>query len=116
MVAALVVSAAAVVVRFARSSGEERLQLKWVVTAVVLVVAVIIPLALTPQVAPNPAVASPAVATLKVLFCLAVLFFYAAIAIAVLKYRLYEIDIVISKAVQYGRLRRAGRGRRLARG
>jgi signal transduction histidine kinase len=39
-----------------------------------------------------------------VLFCVAVLFFYAAIAIAVLKYRLYEIDIVISKAVQYGTL------------
>ena len=102
--AAMLVSVASIVFRFTRSSGDERLQLKWVVTAVVLVVAVIIPLALTPQVVLNPAVASTAVDTLKVLFCLAVLCFYAAIAIAVLKHRLYEIDIVISKAVQYGTL------------
>ena len=36
--AALVVSVAAVVVRFVRSSGEERLQLKWFAAAAVLVV------------------------------------------------------------------------------
>src|SRR5215831_3107902 len=69
-----------------------------------LVAAAIIPLALAPQVALSPAVASAAVSTLKVAFCLALLCFYAAIAIAILKYRLYEIDIVISKAVQYGTL------------
>ena len=39
-----------------------------------------------------------------VLSNLAFLCLYAAIAIAVLKYRLYEIDIVISKAVLYGTL------------
>jgi signal transduction histidine kinase len=39
-----------------------------------------------------------------VLVNLAFLCLYAAIAIAVLKYRLYEIDIVISKAVLYGSL------------
>ena len=40
----------------------------------------------------------------NVLQNLAFLCLYAAIGIAVLKYRLYEIDIVISKAVLYGSL------------
>jgi hypothetical protein len=42
VVAALVVSVVAVVVRFARSRGEERLQLKWFAAAAVLVVATFI--------------------------------------------------------------------------
>ena len=90
--ATLVVSVAAVVVRFALSTGDERLQLKWFAAAALLVVAAMIPTILT-----NSAVAS-------VLVNLAFLCLYAAIAIAVLKYRLYEIDIVISKAVLYGTL------------
>ena len=43
MLAALVVSVVAVVVRFARSAGEERLQLKWFAAAALLVVATFIP-------------------------------------------------------------------------
>jgi hypothetical protein len=42
MPAALVVGVVAVVVRFARSAGEERLQLKWFAAAAVLVVATFI--------------------------------------------------------------------------
>ena len=45
--AALVVSGSAIVVRFARSTGEERLQLKWFAAAAVLVVATFIALILT---------------------------------------------------------------------
>ena len=69
--AALLASAAAVVVRFAGSSGAERLQLKWFMAAGVLVVAAIIPLSLAPQIGLSPAAASAAVSTLKVVFCLA---------------------------------------------
>ena len=90
--AALLVSVAAVVVRFARSSGEERLQLKWFASAAVLVVVTLIPTIVT-----NSAAAS-------VVNSLAFLCLNAAIAIAVLKYRLYDIDIVIRKAVLYGSL------------
>jgi signal transduction histidine kinase len=64
-----------------RSSGEERLQLKWFATAAALVVVTIIPLAEAPQISSR-----------------------AAIAVAILKYKLYGIDIVISKALQYGAL------------
>ena len=92
MPATLVVGVAAVVVRFARSSGEERLQLKWFAAAALLVVATMIPSIVTSSVVAG------------VLQNLAVLCLYAAIGIAVLKYRLYEIDIVISKAVLYGSL------------
>ena len=102
--AATVVAGAALITRFVRSSGEERLQLKWFAAAAALVVVTIIPLALAPQISSRPAAAVALVPPLKVLFCLALLCLYVAIAVAILKYRLYEIDIVISKAVQYGTL------------
>ena len=86
------ISVVAVIVRFARSSGEERLQLKWFAAAALLVVAATIPTVVTNSLVAN------------VLQEVAFLCLYAAIAIAVLKYRLYEIDIVISKAVLYGSL------------
>jgi len=92
IVAALVVGVTALVVRFVRSSGEERLQLKWFAAAAVLVVVTLI----------SEFLANAAV--LSVLSNLAFLCLFAAIAIAVLKYRLYDIDFVISKAVLYGSL------------
>jgi hypothetical protein len=99
--AALLAGVAAVAVRFARSSGEERLQLKWFVTAAALVVAAFVPLALAPQTGLSPAVAAAAVSALKVAFSLALVCLYAAIAVAVLKYRLYDIDRVISRTLAY---------------
>jgi hypothetical protein len=99
--AALLVGAAAIAVRFARSSGEERLQLRWFAMAALLVIAAMIPLALAPQIGLSPAVANTAVAVLKVAFCLALLCLFAAIAVAILKYRLYDIDRVISRTLAY---------------
>jgi signal transduction histidine kinase len=90
--AALLVSVAALVVRFARSVGEERLQLKWFAAAAVLVLVVLIATFPITSVAVN------------VLGDLTFLCLFVAIAVAVLKYRLYDIDVVISKAVLYGSL------------
>src|SRR5215472_8897061 len=92
MVAALVVSAAAVVVMFLRKSGEERLQLKWFMAAAVFLVATLIPWFLTNLLFTG------------LLTDVAFLCLWVAVAIAVLKYRLYGIDFVISKAVLYGSL------------
>jgi signal transduction histidine kinase len=92
IVAALVVSLAAVVVRYALSAGEERLQLKWFAAAAAFLVATSIPTLTSSSVVANA------------LNALASLFLFVAIGVAVLKYRLYEIDIVISKAVLYGSL------------
>jgi hypothetical protein len=89
--AALVVSGSAIVVRFARSTGDERLQLKWFAAAAVLVVATFIALILTNS---NSAAAA-------ILNNLALLSLNAAITIAVLKYRLYEIDRIISRTLAY---------------
>jgi hypothetical protein len=89
--AAFVVSGAAIVVRFARSAGEERLQLKWFAAAAVLVVVTFIALVLT-----NSNSVAAAILNNLALLCLD-----AAIAIAVLKYRLYEIDRVISRTLAY---------------
>jgi hypothetical protein len=69
--------------------------------AIVLVVAAMIPLALIPQSAVSPAVAGAAVSALKVVFCLALVGLFIAIAVAVLKYRLYDIDRVISRTLAY---------------
>jgi signal transduction histidine kinase len=92
LVAALVVGVAALVVRFARSEGEERLQLKWFAAAAVLVL-----VTFTATLDTNSGVAN-------VVGDLAFQCLWAAIAIAVLKYRLYDIDLVISKAVLFGSL------------
>jgi hypothetical protein len=87
--AALLVSVTALVVRFAQSSGEERLQLKWCAAAA-LVLAVVF-------------VASNWVnsAAVNVLQSLAFVCLWTAIAVAVLKYRLYEIDRIISRTLAY---------------
>jgi hypothetical protein len=87
--AALIVSVTAVVVRFARSVGEERLQLKWFAAAATLVAAAFIGVIVT----------SSAIA--NVALNLALLCLDTAIATAVLKYRLYEIDRVISRTLAY---------------
>jgi signal transduction histidine kinase len=101
---ATVVAGAALITRFVRSSGEERLQLKWFATAAGLVVVTIIPLAEAPQISSLPDTGVSAIPPLKVLFCLALVCLWVAIAVAILKYKLYGIDIVISKALQYGTL------------
>jgi signal transduction histidine kinase len=89
---ALLLSFVALWRRFARSRGDERLQLKWFVTAAAFVAVTFIVSFFT-----NTVIA-------QVLFDLALVFLYAAIAIAILKYRLYEIDVLINRAVVYGGL------------
>jgi hypothetical protein len=90
--ATYVIGVAALVVRFALSSGDERLQLKWFAAAALLVVVATSLSSVTDSVAAN------------VFQGLALLCLWVALGIAVLKYRLYDIDIVISKAVLYGSL------------
>ena len=79
---------ASLVIRFRRSVGEERLQLKWFVTAAA-VVAVCFSIS---------TIISDRWGWLSTL---ALLFLYISIAIAILKYRLYDIDVVIGKTVVF---------------
>ena len=87
--AALLVSVTALVVRFARSTGEERLQLKWCAAAALVLIVVFIA-----SIWVNSAV-------VNVLQSLAFVGLWTAIAVAVLKYRLYDIDRVISRTLAY---------------
>jgi N-terminal 7TM region of histidine kinase len=87
--AALVVSVAALVVRFVKSSGEERLQLKWCAAAALVVVVVFVATIWVNSAAVN------------ILQSVAFVGLWTAIAVAVLKYRLYDIDQVISRTLAY---------------
>jgi hypothetical protein len=88
---------ASVVLRFRRSQGEERQQLKWF-TFVVAAEVVLIPGlgTVTEQVAPWLGEV--------VIFPLTVSLIPIAIGVAVLKYRLYDIDRVINRTLVYGLL------------
>jgi hypothetical protein len=87
--AALLVSVAALVVRFAKSSGDERLQLKWCAAAALVVAVVFVA-----SIWVNSAV-------VNILQSVAFVGLWTAIAVAVLKYRLYDIDRIISRTVAY---------------
>jgi hypothetical protein len=71
--------------RYRRSSGERRQQLKWLYTgAIVFVISVFLP-------GPNDIIGPLGAAALPV-----------CIGVAVLKYRLFEIDRIISRVISYG--------------
>ena len=91
LMASVVPAVIHVVVRWRRSSGVERLQMRWLVpTGMLLILGSIV----------NGLVANGSawgeVALLGGLFSLP-----AAIAVAVLRYRLYDIDRIISRAISY---------------
>jgi signal transduction histidine kinase len=87
---AMLLSFASVVVRFRRSTGDERLQLKWFVAAAA-VVAVTFSLGFFSDTVAASLGSSLSLAFLDV-----------AIALAILKYRLYDIDVIIGKTIVYG--------------
>jgi hypothetical protein len=91
---------AAVLVRFWRSRGAERQQLKWLAFAAGLWVGVAALDALNQQVLRSPAVDHAT----DVLFGAAVAPIPIAVGIAVLKYRLYDIDLIINRTLVYGSL------------
>ena len=80
------------ILRFHRSRGDERQQLKWVTTAAVLFVVTFA--------APFPV--SESFGFTIILFGLLIM--VAAVAVAMLRYRLYDIDVVINRALVYGSL------------
>ncbi len=89
----LLLALAGVAVRFRRSRGVEREQLKWFVAAVVAVV-VFLSLAIA------DGATQPTVFDLLGVWSLSLP--PIAIGIAVLRYRLYEIDRIISRTISYG--------------
>ncbi|MFL6024391.1 MAG: hypothetical protein ACJ72O_13715 [Marmoricola sp.] len=94
MAVATVASVVSLVLRFRRSHGDEREQLKWVSSAAVVFVALF------------------AIPTQQLIgedfgfetLLLGMLVISSAVAVAMLRYRLYDIDVVINRALVYGSL------------
>jgi len=87
----VVVAVASLVVRFRRSRGDERLQLKWFTYA-----AALLPLTFLDSLLPDP--------VSNLLFAALVAFLPVAAGVAILRYRLYEIDRLINRTLVYGLL------------
>jgi hypothetical protein len=87
---ALAVSAVSVVVRLMRSRGVERQQLKWFAFAATLLVPGVVVL-----------IVFDWVAGFLMLAC-AVAVMAAAVGVAILRYRLYDIDVIINRTLVYG--------------
>ncbi len=101
----LVLGLASMVVRFRRSRGDERLQLKWFVLTIALIAVSVLASGVAQEVAPaGHGDANPVEEALALLALLGVAALPLASAIAILKYRLYDIDVVINRALVYGAL------------
>jgi signal transduction histidine kinase len=82
----------ALVIRYRRAGEQERLQLKWLLVAVaVILVATVLQVLVQPF--SNTPILPIAVSSLPI-----------AIGFAVLRYRLYDIDLILNKALVYGGL------------
>ena len=91
-VTAFAASGVALVLRFRRASGVERQQIKWFVFAAVISIVTLSLGAVLWYVTPLAPIASVlALTALPVAAC-----------VAILRYRLYDIDLVINRAVVYG--------------
>jgi hypothetical protein len=95
----VVLAAIAMIIRLRRAHGVERLQLKWIAYAAALVGVVIVLDEISFWASVN------SVASVRDLFLgLAFATFPIAAGIAILRYRLYEIDVVIRRTLVYGLL------------
>jgi hypothetical protein len=93
---AVVVAAGSLVVRFRRAQGVERQQLRWVALAAALMV-LAVPVVLAPVALGIPVLAEWAPPVWVVVLPVAV-------GAAVLRYRLYDLDRIVSRTLAYGLL------------
>jgi signal transduction histidine kinase len=96
----LILAIVCVVMRYRRSGGDERQQLKWFTFASSIVV-------ITFAVSSLAALVAPSLGNSNLLWCFqgaSLIFLWVAIGIAMLKYRLYDIDVVIRKTAVFGLL------------
>jgi signal transduction histidine kinase len=101
--ATILASAVSLVMRFRRSTGVERMQLKWLTTAAAAV-AVIYTVAILASIqhAWGTTTTPTWVAVIQNVATSSFVLIPIAIGFAVLRYRLYDIDVVINKTLVYG--------------
>jgi hypothetical protein len=108
----ILASAVSMVLRFRRSRGEVRQQIKWIAfvasfAGLLYLFALVSPMIFAPEILNSGGSLPPIPIWLELLFSVAVLGFAGiplAIGFAVLKYRLYDIDVVINRTLVYGPL------------
>jgi hypothetical protein len=95
VVALAIVAALSVVLRYRRAVGTERQQLKWLALAAVV-------LAVAGGTTAVAQVAAPDFKPAQTLFIASIAFLPIAMSIAILRHRLYDIDVLINRALVYG--------------
>lgn len=96
------VAAVSPLLRLRRARGPERQQLKWFTSAWVVVVVALAANVLLGLITPERAVAWRPYLTLALYISISLV--PVSVGIAILKYRLYEIDLLINRALVYGGL------------
>ena len=97
ILAMLFVSGGSLVLRLRRSVGEERQQLKWVVYAVALLAFAVLSTILV-------IIVVQSLESVRVFFALLFPLIPISVGIAILRYRLYDIDLIINRTLVYGTL------------
>jgi len=100
--ASVVLSASSMVVRYRRARGEERQQIKWFALAAAF--AAVGWVAITLAYGTDEGTENPLLVAAQLLQLLTFLGLALAVGIAVLKYRLYDIDLLINRTLVYGAL------------
>ena len=99
IVVCMIASASSLVVRFRRAGGQERQQLKWLTYAGVVFIVIFVCSLFIPQ----PVRATEIWPVLSVVLLLTVYpSIPVAVGVAILKDRLYDIDIIINRTLVYG--------------
>ena len=96
MLLSISLGAVALVLRLRRSTGQQRLQLRWISTSAAVLAVTFVLFALselllgsTPWILPEAT-------------CLAYIFFSVSVGVAIFRYRLYDIDVILSRAIVLG--------------
>jgi hypothetical protein len=104
----MVLSAASLVLRFRRSRGGERQQIKWIAFAALVVGLLYLIAMSTAFLYPSESWFQPGSRWWLDLLAYAALFSFTlvptAVGVAILRYRLYDIDVIINRTLVYGSL------------
>jgi hypothetical protein len=92
----LLAGVVSLILRFRRSRGVEREQMKWFVAAMLTVI--------TLFAASEPLSTLAEVSVPDAIFLLLMALVPASVGVAILRYRLYDIDLIINRAIVYGSL------------
>jgi signal transduction histidine kinase len=100
----ILVAAASLLLRFRRSRGDEREQLKWFAYVVVFLIAQFLAINLLGMYFPHQAVTLAVVEASNLVVPFISVMLPLLTGLAILKYRLYDIDLLINRTLVYGAL------------